>query len=179
MVVVAAALLILGLALVSIVGGAGVLGGAGASTAAPTATPQPTFDFTVQDLNGEQVRLSEYRGQVVLVNFWATWCAPCKEEMPILDAYYREHRDHGFVLLAVNVSDRPEEAAAFAEAAGYAFPILYDPPGNVLIDIDARGLPTSLLIDAEGRRLQTWVGPLTRDILEEEVTPLLAVDGLP
>ena len=145
-----------------------------ASPALPTATPRPTLDFQVEDLAGDEVHLSDYRGKVVLVNFWATWCSPCQEEMPVLDAYYQAHHDAGFVLLGVNVSDRPPEAAAYFEEAGYSFPLVFDPPGNVLIDLGARGLPVSLLIDRDGHLVEKWVGPLTADTLDSTITPLLA-----
>lgn len=147
--------------------------------ATPTATPAPPLDFTVQNLAGDPIHLSDYRGQVALVNFWATWCAPCKEEMPILDAYYQDHHESGFVLLGINVSDRPNEAAAFFDEAGYTFPILFDPPGNVLIEMGLRGLPSSIVVNAEGHRVKTWIGPLTREMLDEDVTPLLAADEFP
>jgi peroxiredoxin len=146
-------------------------------TAVSPELPDAAVDFSVQDLAGESVQLSTYRGEVVLVNFWATWCAPCQEEMALLDTYYRNHRTQGFVLLGVNVSDRPEEAAAFCKEKGYAFPILFDPPGNVLIDLDIRGLPASLLVDREGNLREKWLGPLTPGILENEVTPLLTTEA--
>jgi thiol-disulfide isomerase/thioredoxin len=196
-VVVVTAVLILGLVLAGTLGSAlysgeqaaeavevtataALLRGATATlTATPTATPAPLLDFTVQNLAGDPIHLSDYRGQVALVNFWATWCAPCKEEMPILDAYYQDHRESGFVLLGINVSDRPNEAAAFFDEAGYTFPILFDPPGNVLIEMGLRGLPSSIVVDAEGHRVKTWIGPLTREMLDEDVTPLLAADVFP
>lgn len=137
-------------------------------------SPRLPVDFTVKDLAGKPVSLSDFRGQVVLVNFWATWCSPCKEEMPILDAYYRQHRPQGFLLLGINVSDRPEEAAAFVKQQGYSYPILFDSPGNVLVDLGIQGLPASLLIDQEGGLVTRWLGPLTFEMLDSEVIPLLA-----
>jgi len=139
----------------------------------PTEEPGPIVDFSVQDFSGREVRLSDYRGQVVLVNFWATWCSPCREEMPLLQEYYQAHRDRGFILVGINVSGRPDEVAAFVEEAGYSFPIWLDPPGKVLIDLGVHGLPASLLVDAEGHRRKLWVGPLTRELLDAEVTPYL------
>lgn len=138
------------------------------------ASPPLPVDFTVKDLAGAPVSLSDFRGQVVLVNFWATWCSPCKEEMPFLDAYYRQHQSQGFVLLGVNVSDRPEEAAAFVKQQGYSYPILFDSPGNVLIDLGIQGLPASLLVDREGALVSRWLGPLTAEMLDSEVMPHLA-----
>jgi thiol-disulfide isomerase/thioredoxin len=139
----------------------------------PTEEPGPVIDFTVKDLSGQSVSLSDLRGKVVLVNFWATWCPPCKEEMPLLQEYYLAHREDNFVLVGVNVSGRPEEVAAYVEEAGYVFPIWLDPPGNVLIDMGAQGLPISLLVDSGGHLRKRWIGPLTREVLEAEITPLL------
>lgn len=133
----------------------------------------PPIDFSIQDISGRPVQLSDHRGRVVLVNFWATWCSPCREEMPLLQEYYLDHKDQGFVLVGVNVSGRPEEVAAFVEEAGYLFPIWLDPPGNVLIDLGVNGLPASLLVDEEGRLRGRWVGPLSPQLLEAEVTPLI------
>jgi thiol-disulfide isomerase/thioredoxin len=134
----------------------------------------PPIEFSIQDLEGEPVQLSDYRGKVVLVNFWATWCAPCRDEMPILQDYYLDHRDDGFVLVAVNVSNRPEEVVAYIEEAGYIFPIWLDPPGNILIDLRVNGLPASLLVDAQGHLRKKWIGPLSPQLLDSEVSPLLA-----
>jgi thiol-disulfide isomerase/thioredoxin len=138
------------------------------------ASPPLAVDFTVKDMAGEPVSLSDFRGQVVLVNFWATWCSPCKEEMPVLDAYYRQYQPQGFLLLGINVSDRPEEATAFVKQQGYSYPILFDPPGNVLIDLGIQGLPASLLVDREGGLVTRWLGPLTAEMLDLEVMPHLA-----
>lgn len=144
-----------------------------ASDAPPAATPLPVVDFTVVDANEQEVHLSDYRGKIILVNFWATWCGPCKEELPMLESYYREHQDENFVLLAVNVSDRPEDALAFYEAAGYSFPLAFDPPGNVLIELGARGLPVSLLVDEQGHLVEQWIGALPPHVLEDSITPRL------
>jgi thiol-disulfide isomerase/thioredoxin len=133
----------------------------------------PLIDFTVQDISSQPVRLSDHLGKVVLVNFWATWCSPCREEMPLLQDYFVDHRDQGFVLIGLNVSERPEKVAEYVEEGGYIFPVWLDPPGNILIDLKVNGLPASLLIDREGHLRGKWIGPLTKDLLETEITPLL------
>jgi cytochrome c biogenesis protein CcmG/thiol:disulfide interchange protein DsbE len=154
----------------------GVLGGSSPTATDATAEEEdlgPPIDFSIQDLSGQPVRLSDHLGKVVLVNFWATWCSPCREEMPFLQDYYADHMDQGFVLIGINVSERPEEVARYVEEAGYIFPIWLDPPGNILIDLRVNGLPASLLIDREGHLRRKWIGPLTEDLLEVEITPLL------
>jgi thiol-disulfide isomerase/thioredoxin len=147
------------------------------SLPAPTETklPETIIEFCVKDLEEREVCLSNYQGKLVLVNFWATWCSPCRQEMPILQAYYLDHKDQGFVVVGVNVSDRPQSAAEFVQEAGYSFPIWLDPPGNVLIDLRMQGLPASLLVDPQGHLINRWIGPVTREILEAEIGPRLPV----
>ena len=144
-----------------------------AVTAEPTPTPAKVIDFTVKDLDGREVQLSSLRGQVVLVNFWATWCSPCKEEMPVLQAFYQAHQAENFLLLGVNVSDDAEDAARYMAENGFTFPVWSDPPGNTLMDLGLRGLPASILVDADGNLQWFWLGPVTEEILEEEILPLL------
>ncbi len=148
----------------------------GAGELPATSTPAPVLDLTFRDIEGNDVPLSAYRGNLILVNFWATWCSPCEEELPILDSFYRQHKAEGFTLLAVNVSDRPQEALKFLQERGYDFPLVYDPPGNIMIELKIRGLPASLLISREGHLLKYWIGPLSREMLDAEVLPYLASD---
>lgn len=116
---------------------------------AQAANPAP--DFTLKTLAGPNLRLNEQRGQVVLLNFWATWCAPCKQEMPHLNKLHDKYRDAGFVLLGVNVDDDPAKAAADAAKLGIKFPVLLDSAKTVskLYQLDA--MPTTVVIDRDGR----------------------------
>ncbi|WP_236709974.1 TlpA family protein disulfide reductase [Longilinea arvoryzae] len=143
-----------------------------ASANAQAQDDRPEIDFTVKDLSGASVTLSSLHGKVVLVNFWATWCSPCKEEMPLLQAYYDAHKAEDFTLVAVNVSDDVEDAQAFIAQNGYTFPVWSDPPGNVLIDLNMNGLPASLVIDAQGKLVKRWIGPLAQEDLDDVITPL-------
>ncbi|MRR31464.1 TlpA family protein disulfide reductase [bacterium] len=144
-------------------------------TAASGEEQAPELDFTVKKLDGSPVALSSLRGQVVLVNFWATWCTPCKEEMPLLQAYYDAHKEDGFVLVGINVSDDVEDAQAFISQYGYTFPVWSDAAGNVLIDLNMNGLPASLVVDAQGRLVKRWIGPLAQEDLDQVITPLLGL----
>lgn len=134
-------------------------------------------DVLLETLDGEMVKLSDYRGQVVLVNFWATWCGPCREEMPELEAYYQTHREEGFVLLAVNAGESRERASAYVAEGGYRFTVLLDEDG-VLADGfgGLRGMPTSFVLDGEGEVVYQHVGQLSADVLARDVTPLLVND---
>lgn len=134
--------------------------------ASPTATPGPV-ELELKDLQGNQVRLSDFRGKVALVNFWASWCTPCKEDLPVLEAFYQEHKEEGFVLIGINTGESPEDAAKYIAEQGYTFVAWSDPAGNELIRLKARGLPFSFLIDRDGRRIQAWYGVATEELLEE------------
>lgn len=139
----------------------------------PTSTPKPPIDLSLKDLQGAPVNLSDLRGKVVLVNFWASWCSPCRDEMPLLDAFYLAHRSDNFTLIAINVSESAKDAAKYIEEHGYNFIVWSDPPGNAMIELGINGLPASLLLDEAGRIQKVWLGPLTEAILEAVVLPLL------
>lgn len=115
---------------------------------APNATAP---DFTLRSLNGPNLRLAEQRGRVVLVNFWATWCGPCKQEMPHLNRLYDKYRSAGFVLLGVNVDEDPGLAAGTASKLGMHFPVLLDSEKAVSRLYDLQSMPSTVLIDRDGR----------------------------
>jgi peroxiredoxin len=120
-------------------------------------------DFSVQDLNGDPVSLSDYEGKVVLLNIWATWCGPCKEEMPSMERLYREMKGEDFEILAVSVDaalgetdqqgnpgSSKDRLADFASEYGLTFPILHDPDGRIQTTYQTTGVPESFLLDREG-----------------------------
>ncbi len=118
-------------------------------------TPRIRLDapsFTLPDLDGRPVRLSDFRGKVVLLNFWATWCAPCLEEMPDMQALWEQRREEGFVILAV-AADRGSRGpvAAFTRKLALTFPVLLDPDGDVRNRYEVAALPMSYLIGRDGR----------------------------
>ncbi len=128
------------------------------------------FDFTLQDVNGQPFTLSDYSGKTVAVNFWATWCPPCREEMPDLDAYYRAHLPDGdFILVAINDGEDPLMARAFMEQNGFSFPALVDPTSSIAISQGINGLPTTLIIDPAGQIIYRHSGMITPDILDAQV----------
>ncbi|MCZ6826312.1 MAG: TlpA disulfide reductase family protein [Gammaproteobacteria bacterium] len=113
-------------------------------------TGQPAPDFALKSLSGENLRLSEMRGEVVMINFWATWCGPCRQEMPLLDELYRRYEKVGFRLLGINIDDDHRSAAKMVRVLGVGFPVLLDERKDVsrLYDVDA--MPATLLIDRSG-----------------------------
>ncbi len=108
-------------------------------------------DFTLKTADGQNLRLNEMRGQVVMVNFWATWCGPCRVEMPHLARLYDKYRSSGFTLLAVNVDDDPRTGAGAAAKMGLKFPVLLDVDKRVVRQYDLGSMPATVLIDRDGR----------------------------
>jgi peroxiredoxin len=142
-------------------------------TAGPAQIGKPLGDFSLMDINGNAVHLADYTGKLVLINAWATWCPPCKAEMPDLNAYYQAHQADGFVLLAFNAGDPASDAAAFASQKGLSFPVLLDPNTNLLNNLGIRSFPTSILIGPDGVVKAIHVGMFTPQSLEAEITPYL------
>ena len=124
----------------------------GASVPAGAVAPSSMApDFTLHSLGGPNLRLQEQRGQVVLVNFWATWCGPCRKEMPHLNRLYEKYRASGFVLLGVNVDDDSRNAAEVAAKLGVKFPVLLDADKKASKLYDLSAMPATVLIDRDGR----------------------------
>ncbi len=118
--------------------------------AAPRRPPNAP-DFTLRTADGRNLRLQEQRGQVVMVNFWATWCAPCRVEMPHLNKLSDKYRASGFTLLGVNVDDDPRNATSAAAKMGVRFPVLLDADKRVVKMYDVATMPSTVLIDRDGR----------------------------
>lgn len=123
---------------------------AATSLAASHLTGQSAPDFALKSSNGENLRLSEYRGDVVMVNFWATWCGPCRQEMPILDELYARYERVGFSLLGVNIDDNSSKAMNMVAELGVSFPVLFDSRKEVSKLYEVNAMPVTVLIDREG-----------------------------
>ena len=111
----------------------------------------PAPDFTLRNTEGRNLRLKEQRGQVVLVNFWASWCGPCKQEMPHFNRLHDKYRSAGFVLLGVNIDEDAKLGAATAGRWGLKFPVLLDTDKTVVRQYDLGSMPATVLIDRDGR----------------------------
>ena len=116
-------------------------------------------DFTLSDPSGKKVSLKDYRGKIVFLNFWATWCGPCRTEMPAMDRLYREFKGKDFEMLAVNVKDKRDDALKFMKELKISYPVALDQEGEIGLLYGAWGLPTTYLIDREGRVLARMWGP--------------------
>jgi len=141
---------------------------------APGRVNYPVPDLELTDLDGEPVSLADLRGRVVLVNNWATWCPPCRAEMPELEAYYRKHKDDAFVLVGVNSGDQREDVVDFIRDYGLSFPVWLDPTGMALHVFKNNALPSSYVIDKSGTVRMVWMGAVSLEALEAYVTPMLS-----
>ena len=144
-----------------------------ASSIQPARKGQPLSDFSLENLEGETVRLSDFKGQVVLINAWATWCPPCVAEMPDLQAYYQAHQHENFTILGINAGDSRSQAVAFVNQQGITFPILLDPQVDLLSSLGVNSFPTSILIDVAGVVQSIHIGMYTAQELDAAITPYL------
>jgi peroxiredoxin len=134
----------------------------------------PAPELTLLDTRGISRSLADYRGQVVLVNLWATWCPPCKEEMPALQSFYNNYRDQGFVVIAVNDGDPTADVLQFVKDYRLTFPVWLDPTYIATERaFKTLNLPSSFVIDRTGTIQLQWVGGITRKTLEKYVSPLI------
>jgi thiol-disulfide isomerase/thioredoxin len=143
-------------------------------SAIPTKVQHVAPALSLKDLAGKQHSLVEYKGQVVLVNLWATWCPPCKAELPELEAYYILHNHEGFSVIAVDNGEVPADVLTFAGQYHLSFPIWLDPTFEAADQaFKAVNLPSSYVIDRSGRIVLTWVGATSGTNLEKFITPIL------
>jgi peroxiredoxin len=106
--------------------------------------------FSLQSVSGGTVSLAQYKGDVVMINFWASWCGPCRQEMPLLDSIYKQYKDMGFTLLGVNVEPDARSADAWLKKTPVSYPILFDPKSQVSQLYQVQAMPTTVIIDRNG-----------------------------
>ncbi len=129
--------------------------------------------LSLANLAGEPESLTDYQGQVVLLNLWATWCPPCKAELPILQEYYEDHRADGFVILGVDSQEKQEVVENFIATTNITCPIWIDEQGKTGEAFSSFSLPTSFVIDREGTVRLAWTGAISKAMLEKHVTPVI------
>jgi peroxiredoxin len=139
----------------------------------PTILEYPAPQLELTDLQGKPVSIEDYRGQVILVNNWATWCPPCKTELPGLQAYYTAHTAEGFVVVAIESGEPADQVASFVQEYGMSFPVWLDPLGTALEKLSNWNLPSSYVIDRDGIVRLSWTGAINQQTLEQYVTPIL------
>jgi len=140
----------------------------------PVQVSFPAPELTLMDTQGISRSLVGYRSQVVLVNLWATWCPPCKEEMPALQSFYDRHKDEGFVVIAINDGDPTKDVLQFVKDYRLTFPVWLDPTYIATEQaFKTRNLPSSFVIDRRGTIRLQWVGGISRKMLDQYVSPII------
>lgn len=139
------------------------------------AQAEPAPDFTLKTNTGENLRLAEQRGKVVMINFWATWCAPCRQEMPFLDELYQRYERAGFTLFGVNVEQDNSAAQRFLEEIEVSFPILFDPTSDVSRAYQVSAMPTTVMVDRDGqvRYVNRGYRPGDEEKYQEQIQELI------
>lgn len=148
-------------------GSQGIKLGAAGGTAAKIGEPAP--EFTLLDSGGNVVRLSDFRGKTVVMNFWATWCSPCRKEFPELIKLYNRNVDRGLVVLGVDLQESPDIVRSFLNEFGATYPVVIDTKGDVAARYRLLGLPTTYFIDGDGIVRAQHVGELTEAILAKKL----------
>lgn len=143
----------------------------GASGAARVS--RPASDFTLPLFSGGEITLSSLRGNPVVINFWASWCPPCRDEAPILEKAWRLYRDRDVTFIGVDVQDTEEDALAYIEEFDITYPNGPDLQGRITIDYGVGGIPVTFFIDREGMIASRWVGAINENMLVERIEELL------
>lgn len=152
-------------------------GSNGAETSAPNPAAAKTESqvappFTLTDLEGKTVSLADYRGKNVYLNFWASWCPPCRAEMPDMERIYQELKDQDFVVLAVNVREDPTTVQQFITTNAFTFPVLLDGKGTVVSSYKVSAIPVSVFINKEGVIVSKQVGTMTYNQMKAKIATL-------
>jgi len=129
-------------------------------------------DFTLKGLDGQTVRLSDFRGKAVLLNFWATWCPPCRQEMPDLEKAYQKYKDQGVVFLGIDMQEDQGTVKQFVQQNGYGWIFAVDSSGQVADTYQAAAIPTSYFIDRDGVIRDTQIGAIPPSLLEAKLAKI-------
>ncbi len=140
----------------------------------PVAVNYPAPELSLQNaVNGKNEALTDYRDKVVLVNNWATWCPPCKAEIPTLEAYYQAHAANGFMIVGIEAGEPQSDVSKFVQEHNMTYPVWFDLKTAALDAFKNQNLPSSYVIDRKGAIRLAWVGEISQAMLEKYVTPLL------
>jgi thiol-disulfide isomerase/thioredoxin len=139
----------------------------------PVAVNYAAPDLFLENINGSLESLTDFKGQVILVNNWATWCPPCKAEMPTLVLFHKDYHKDGLELIAIEAGDPKEQVLQYVENYGMKFNVWLDPDGKALKAFMNQNLPSSYVIDRKGIVRYAWTGEISREMLEKFVVPLL------
>jgi peroxiredoxin len=140
----------------------------------PVPVNYPAPELELENITGDVESLKDFHGQVILVNNWATWCPPCKAEMPTLASYFNTHANEGFMVIAIEAGDPRDQVEQFAEDFDLPFTVWLDPGSKALTAFRNGNLPSSYVLDRNGTIRYAWTGEINLEMLEKFVTPLLS-----
>jgi len=147
---------------------------AGCSAPSVARVGEPAPDFQLENLDGQSISLSDFRGKTVLLNFWTTWCPPCVSEMPYLQQVYEEWSEKGLAVLAINIGENPTEVKGFLQAHNLSLPVLLDTKENAARKYNITGIPTSFFIDSDGIIRVKIIGAFpSKEVIETHLNKIM------
>lgn len=151
-----------------------LLSPSGMMTDAAREIPNPNLQLFDLFEDRTEYRLADFQGRPVVLNFWGTWCPPCRAEMPHFESVWSKRKDDGLLVIGVNSLDQEEAARDFIEQVGVTYPIAGDASGEITLEFEVRGFPATYFIDRSGNLHRTWVGPLNEAKLDELASEILS-----
>lgn len=138
-----------------------------------TMVNRPAPDFTLTTFEGTAISLEDLRGKPVVINFWASWCPPCRIEAPLIERTWREYKNRGLIFLGVNIQDRKEDALNYIREFDITYPNGPDPTGEISIDYGVSGLPVTFFISGKGEVVRRWVGAIEKSVLISSIEEIM------
>jgi cytochrome c biogenesis protein CcmG/thiol:disulfide interchange protein DsbE len=138
-----------------------------------TMVNRPAPDFTLTTFKGTTISLEDLRGKPVVINFWASWCPPCRVEAPLLERTWRAYKKRGLIFLGVNIQDRKEDALNYIREFDITYPNGPDPTGEISIDYGVSGLPVTFFVSSKGEVVRRWVGAIEKSVLISSIEEIM------
>lgn len=138
-----------------------------------TMVNRPAPDFTLTTFEGTAISLEDLRGKPVVINFWASWCPPCRIEAPLIERTWREYKNRGLIFLGVNIQDRKEDALNYIREFDITYPNGPDPTGEISIDYGVSGLPVTFFVSSTGEIVRRWVGAIEKSVLISSIEEIM------
>jgi cytochrome c biogenesis protein CcmG/thiol:disulfide interchange protein DsbE len=134
---------------------------------------RPAPDFTLTTFKGATISLADLRGKPVVINFWASWCPPCRVEAPLIERTWRAYKNRGFMFLGVNIQDRKEDALNYIREFNITYPNGPDPAGEIAINYGVSGLPVTFFVSKKGKVVRRWVGAVESSVLNSSIEEIM------